>query len=479
MKVHQRGVPHIHYPYQVKNVTLSSVRCFEGTHQFKICPLTIIIGDNGTGKSTVLGCIQALGNLLNIGIEELIFNRDPYNMESFVNIARKQSDNLAVANHFDIGLEIVVKNIHVINLQVKVARSQNGPESVIQQVSMKIQEDDVEVILQWDMEEIDNTVVVSDTDTKFSVEKSEKLFILNMTVPTNYSFDFTLGRIMRYNFRRVLEQLNDSDKREFDMFLENIFARSGYLSHTAHQNDSHYSTVESFIPPYGNFGFTSISPIRSKPSRTYNPERQVEDPEGYEMATLLVNKFRLNTEKWETIKAQLEQFGQSSGLFEEIHVRPLGDLDSDPFQIIVKIRKCPKVNYNDVGYGVSQLLPILVRIFNSNNRRVTFLMQQPEVHLHPIIQAEFTSLLVTSLKKLPHSYIVETHSEYIVDRMRIEIMNGGIKPSDVSLIYIEQNGDKVESHNISFDEQSNFIDAPVGFQDFFLKELYALQGFKE
>lgn len=479
MKVHQRGIPHIHYPFQVKNVTLSNVRCFEGTHQFKICPLTIIIGENSTGKSTTLECIQALGNLLNIGTGDLNFNRDPYCMDSFVNIARKQVDNLVGASHFDISLKIVVENIHVVNLLVKVAKSQNGPEPVIQQVSMKIQEGGVEVILQWSVEEINNIIAVYNTDTEFSVERSENCFILNMNVQTNNSIDFMLGRIMRYNFRRVLEQLNDSDKREFDMYLKKIFASSGYSSHTTHQNDSHYSTVESFIPPYGNFGFTSISPIRSKPSRTYIPERQVEDPEGYEMATLLVNKFRLNTEKWETIKAQLEQFGQSSGLFEEIDVRPLGEFDNDPFQIMVKIRKCPKVNYNDVGYGVSQLLPILVRIFNSNNRRVTFLMQQPEVHLHPIIQAEFTSLLVTSLKKLPHSYIVETHSEYIVDRMRIEIMNGGIKPSDVSLIFVEQNGDKVETHNISFDEQSNFIDAPVGFQDFFLKEVHALHGLME
>ena len=107
----------------------------------------------------------------------------------------------------------------------------------------------------------------------------------------------------------------------------------------------------------------------------------------------------------------------------------------DPFQLQIKV-KGPKANMIDVGYGVNQLLPILVRMFNSNPR-TTFLMQQPEVHLHPRGQAELSSLLVDLVRQREHKFIVETHSDYMVNRARIEIMNGRIAPEDVSLIYLE------------------------------------------
>ena len=479
MKVHQRKTPLIQFPAQVKNFTLSNVRCFEGKHLFKIHPLTVIIGENSTGKSTVLGCIQSLGDLLYLGSGELNFNCAPYSMESYENIARKQSKSGIVANHFDIGLKITVENSQVVDLRVKVAKSCNGPESVVQRITMKIQEGGIEVILKWAFEEVDSTIEEYHSEPKFSVGKTKNRFTLNMIVQTSYKNNFTLGEIMRHNFREVLEYLSESDEHEFNTYLKKIFAISGVSTQFACQNDSHYSAVESLFPPFHNFEFTSIAPVRAKPERTYNPEREDEDPEGYEVATLLVNQFRLNTKQWEKVKARLEQFGRSSGLFEEINIRPLGDLDNDPFQIMVTIRKGTKVNYRDAGYGVSQLLPILVRIFNSGDRNLTLLMQQPESHLHPRVQAEFASLLIALSKELPHTYIVETHSQFIVDRLQVEILNGGIDPKDVSLIFIRKKGDKVKTHNVSFDRQSNFIGAPVGFQNFYVEEHHALLGFQD
>ena len=64
-------------------------------------------------------------------------------------------------------------------------------------------------------------------------------------------------------------------------------------------------------------------------------------------------------------------------------------------------------------------------------------MQQPEVHLHPRGQAELSSLLVDLVRQREHKFIVETHSDYMVNRARIEIMNKRIAPEDVSLIYLE------------------------------------------
>ena len=89
----------------------------------------------------------------------------------------------------------------------------------------------------------------------------------------------------------------------------------------------------------------------------------------------------------------------------------------------------------DVGYGITQILPILVEIIHSGP--TTFLLQQPEVHLHPRGQAEFSTFLAKSVNKKKHSFLIETHSDYIIDRVRMSVRDKIIKPEDVSILYFE------------------------------------------
>ena len=93
-------------------------------------------------------------------------------------------------------------------------------------------------------------------------------------------------------------------------------------------------------------------------------------------------------------------------------------------------------------------------------------------------QAEFSSLLAELANRNNQSFIVETHSDYMIDRARIEIRKGNIKPDDVSLIYFEPKGNIVKVHNIGFDKMANLIGAPTNYRDFFLKESKRLMGFK-
>ena len=148
----------------------------------------------------------------------------------------------------------------------------------------------------------------------------------------------------------------------------------------------------------------------------------------------------------------------------------------------------PTSNIIDVGYGVSQILPILVQILNHGISKHTkpeyedipyFLLQQPEVHLHPRAQAELSSLLANLASQGNRSFIIETHSDYMIDRARIEIRKGNIKPEDVSLIYFEPKGNIVKVHNIGFDKVANMIGVPPYYRNFFLKESKRLMGFED
>ncbi len=192
------------------------------------------------------------------------------------------------------------------------------------------------------------------------------------------------------------------------------------------------------------------------------------------MPLLLMNLHSQNQKKWKKLLEKLKAFGKSSGLFDDIEVKKLED---GLFQIKLKL-KGSSANIRDTGYGISQTLPILGHVFLSppDSR---LLLQQPEVHLHPKAQAALASLFIESAKTMKKSFLIETHSDYMVDRARIEIRRGSIPQEDVSLIYLETKDGRARAHNISFDEKGDMIGAPQGYRDFFLKETDEFLGIED
>ena len=221
--------------------------------------------------------------------------------------------------------------------------------------------------------------------------------------------------------------------------------------------------------------YISMSPIRSKPKRTYDPLTQVPDPEGADIPMYLADLFRRHPKNWQKLQEKLNDFGKKADLFDDgINIKIFSQSSGDPFQVQLEIRGV-QANFMDVGYGISQLLPILVRILNFEGM---FLIQQPEVHLHPQGQAAFASLL-TSLVKEDREFLLETHSDYIINRVRLEIRKKNISPNDVSLVFHEPQKDGVKIHNITFDEHGNFENLPAAYRDFFLSETNSMLGIKE
>jgi predicted ATPase len=184
---------------------------------------------------------------------------------------------------------------------------------------------------------------------------------------------------------------------------------------------------------------------------------------------LLAKTFASNKEEWNKLKANLSDFGKASGLFKDVEIKRKGPKESDPFQIAVKILG-PAFNLADVGYGVSQILPILVDTTQAIPGSI-FLLQQPEVHLHPRAQAELGTFLAILAKNNQKQFLIETHSDYLLDRIRMDIREKvHLRPEDVSLLYFERTDAAVTIHPLEIDSQGNIVDAPLHYRRFFLEE---------
>ena len=217
------------------------------------------------------------------------------------------------------------------------------------------------------------------------------------------------------------------------------------------------------------------APIRSNPQRNYEPTLPVEDAEGDYIPIYLADMYFRNKKVWRSLQSSLTKFGKESGLFDEIHVKPLGTRASEPFQLQIrkfgKNLKGPPRNLIDVGYGVSQVLPIVTELLKPDAPSI-FLIQQPEVHLHPSAQAVLGSLFCKTAND-SRQLIVETHSDYILNRVRMDVRDkaSNLKPEDVSVLYFERQNLGVKIHSLQFDQEGNVLGAPKEYRKFFLDEI--------
>lgn len=141
----------------------------------------------------------------------------------------------------------------------------------------------------------------------------------------------------------------------------------------------------------------------------------------------------------------------------------------------------------DVGVGISQMIPVVVGCLR--DKAGILIIEQPELHIHPAIQVRSGDLFIYTTQSendyanSKKSLLIETHSEHIILRIlrRIrettenELPPGvtGLKPDDLSVIYVDKTDEGVQLRNLRVDEEGEFIDRwPKGFFDERTDELF-------
>jgi len=238
-----------------------------------------------------------------------------------------------------------------------------------------------------------------------------------------------------------------------------------------------YRFSQSLVGHLGNIEF--IGPFRSKPERLYpfSGERPSSvGVRGDKAVHILAADAARRRGKRRNIAQEVSHWVKRAGMAKEIKLLVQSERNFEAR--VTHFETGESENIADVGYGCSQILPILVAGYYLPSESI-LIVAEPEMHLHPKAQAEVGTFLCEVAKRGVQLF-VETHSEHLLLRLQSRVASGELTPEDVNVFYIypdEQQHKKIY-HRIPLGEDGFFIeDWPGGFFPERLEEAKKLAKF--
>ena len=162
-----------------------------------------------------------------------------------------------------------------------------------------------------------------------------------------------------------------------------------------------------------------------------------------------------------TLEQRVSDLFGELGLLHEFRVEQIGD--NPLYQVKVKQSETgPEALITDVGFGVSQILPVLVLCFYAP-KGSTIILEQPEIHLHPAAQSALGDILIAARKRRNVQIIVESHSEHLLRRLQRRIAEETLPQSDLGVYFCENDGAESKLITLELDPYGNIKNWPEHF----------------
>jgi len=210
-----------------------------------------------------------------------------------------------------------------------------------------------------------------------------------------------------------------------------------------------------------------ISSFRIPPERTYYQKYKSEEKVGKHGDNCIDQIL-----EWE--KKRTTEFQELKSILKELKLLyslKTKQLTGGRFEFRVKVQRGSIwALLPEVGFGISQFLPVVVADLQLNSNS-TLILAQPEIHLHPSVQAALADYFIKQINKKRKRYVVETHSEYLLNRIRLSIVKGHLKPNDVSVYYFENSVRGTKTYPILFTKDGKIENAPKSFFNTYMMDV--------
>lgn len=511
-------------------LTIENFKPF-GRPQFaRLAPITLVYGPNSSGKSSLIQSLlmmrQTLADQDNSSKKALVTSGEFVDLGSFLSLLHKHDKNRKLKFTFrffkpSFGSKEVDRDgiaeksrLELTSLSlVYSAKTIAGDDSlpVFSGFSITIYNKELgELILSFDQ---------NDTDEIFKISQSTDLKTLWQILKHKQMID---GHKLNVSFERdgcMIDNCQPPDPEVFDETVNTDFVpsqdeidwlaalefwshsrRISFLPHMSSDNvgsfDEHSNQSREFSD-YSkiltNFSFSAsrhleqeiggvnhLGPLRMHPERIYLSQdlpNNFVGSKGQQVMQILYHDQQSNQQGASLID-RLNEYCQRFEIPYEFSIRSIGDEITGQFIVLslVDARTGVHVAPTDVGFGISQIMPILVEGMVAQSRSDSRLLcvEQPETHLHPRLQATMADFFIDTAclnatsegdDRKGVQWLLETHSETLVLRLQRRIREGKLSHRDVSVLYVDsRENEGAVIQELRLDEDGEFIDDwPDGF----------------
>ncbi|GHV63435.1 hypothetical protein AGMMS49587_13460 [Spirochaetia bacterium] len=475
----------------IKSIMISNFKCFKKEVLINFSDLTLISGLNNSGKSTIYQMLlllkQSINNInyatkMNSHSPNLKLNGDILQLGNPDEVLNDINKNLSVTVEYDDSIKL--------SISYKLIKSTSDTEDDENQKAALVLD----------------TMEIIDKDSSFSFErrndqyyvKSYKCLSFDYNEFNDYFFDYLKKKCQENDM--VYEKLEDllSDTVEFTKF-KNIICLNfliigldidiSQIVTCINEKYRHLFLIdefqklllekeydENFISLRSNFPknlirlqqeFTDeinfVLPFRGYPKRVY-VETEYPNPLLFsknDMANKISYKFDIDSMQvvLGTLSDALKYWIKN--IITNIDSFKINTLVEGLISETIVTEKNRNISIMNVGFGISQILPLIVNVLLCHKNSIC-IIDEPEVHLHPSLQTRLADFFVEMIK-LGKKLIVETHSEYIINRVLYHKLLNTDKTIEMLWVVKEEN----ESHinEMKCDDLGFIINKPEGFLD--------------
>lgn len=438
---------------KIKNVTFENFKCFKNI-TLELGKLTLLTGANSSGKSSII-----YGILGSIQSGEFPFQFSPngqyVDMGDFIEISNNHDKNNLIKITYTIEDEIYhnIETVWGLDEERNLPKLQSLKTTAIYFTLEIVYNQNYDITFNYDLDK----------------DPNKDLYKENILGKLYDLFNYFINK------NSTNEKLKSgSEKTSQQEFPEQMYPINPIVQFTVSEladlNEELLSEKGGFVLAYlftelknvfieSNKRINYISSSRLHPERTYYEQTKSElkiGKCGEQYTDQIIQWETKNKEKYNQLVKQLNDLM----LLNEVKTKRT---DGGRYELLVR----PQANGQlsslaDVGFGISQFLPILVADIQLGDDSILF-VSQPEIHLHPSIQANFADYLLNQINTTNKTYIIETHSEYLINRLRLGIVKETVKEDDIKAYYFRNTGDDVENFPLQLTKDGQIKNAPKDF----------------
>lgn len=423
----------------IKKISLTNFKSFKELKNLELKNLTIIVGKNSCGKSSILQSLLLLKQTLISSTNYPLCLEGKY--LKFSNL-KELSFGLPAVNKSKIGYEFEFrtgsKNKRI-ELSFKTKGKKGNYDIIVDEF---------------------NEIIDKETKIKHNIISKRKVkdFLKNKL---NFPKD-ELNKISSYDikFDRFLP-----DKVEISFKTDGIENRKIILPMVFFSGASEdiYSELNNIIT-----NIRYLSPVRAIPERAYvhySQDVSELNENGSNAAHILWAKQNSKV-NWKgkslLLKEAVNECIRCMGLEQFVTPERVGEI---LYKVGIQVKSSNKhVSLTDVGFGYSQIIPVILMGL-LNDKSNLMLLEQPEIHLHPSSAANLADLFLNFIKD-DKQFLIETHSQELINRLRLRVIQNPELKEKINIVFVDSGDDLgSEIKQFSIDEDGMFPEWPDGFLD--------------